>query len=152
MQTAHKNSRITRRLLIGAGGVLVLGTIAWSQMIRLPFDGKAIDPITAHKLALSGEITLVDIRRPDEWARTGTGEGAHQLDMRQKDFINALDGLVAGDRSKPVALICARGVRSNRLSQKLSDAGFTNIIDVPEGMQGSKAGPGWIKRDLPVIK
>lgn len=152
MQTVQKNSRMTRRLLIGGGIGLVAGTIAWSQMTKLPFDGKAVDPITAHKLALSGEITLVDIRRPDEWANTGTGEGAHQLDMRQKDFIDALDELVAGDRSKPVALICARGVRSNRMSQRLSDAGYTNIIDVPEGMQGSKAGPGWVKRDLPLIK
>jgi rhodanese-related sulfurtransferase len=106
----------------------------------------------AHKLAISGEITLLDIRRPDEWALTGSGEGAHQLDMRQKDFIEVLDGLVVGDRSKPVALICARGVRSNRMSEKLSKAGFSNIINVPEGMLGSKSGPGWLQRKLPVIK
>ncbi len=119
-------------------------------MNSLPFDGNAIDPPTAHKLALAGKITLLDIRRPDEWKKTGSGEGAHRLDLRRKDFITVLDGMLAGDKSKPVALICARGVRSNRISQKLIKAGFTNIIDVPEGMLGSKAGPGWIKRNLPL--
>lgn len=152
MRTVGKNSAMTRRLVIGGGIGLALGTLVWIQMTRLPFDGKAIDPETAHKLALSGEITLLDIRRPDEWTKTGSGEGAHQLDMRQDDFIDTLADLVEGDQSKPVALICARGVRSNRMSQKLTDAGFTNIIDVPEGMLGSKAGPGWIKRNLPLVK
>ena len=122
------------------------------QINSLPFDGNEIDPPTAYKLAQSGQITLLDIRRPDEWRKTGSGQGAHRLDLRRKDFIAVLDGIVAGDRSKPVALICARGVRSNRMSQKLIKAGFTNIIDVPEGMLGSKAGPGWIKRKLPLNK
>ena len=101
---------------------------------------------------LSGtkEIILLDIRRPDEWEKTGSGKGTHRLDMRRNDFIAVLDKLVKGNRSMPVALICARGVRSNLMSQRLSNAGYTNIIDVPEGMLGSKAGPGWIKRKLPL--
>lgn len=149
---AEKNIFLTRRFLVGGALCVVAGTVAWSEMTKLPFEGKAIDPPTAHQLAVSGEITLLDIRRPDEWAKTGSGEGAHRLDMRQNDFVEILDGLLAGDRSKPVALICARGVRSNRMSDKLSKAGFTNIIDVPEGMLGSKAGPGWLKRELPAAK
>ncbi|MBE9476680.1 MAG: rhodanese-like domain-containing protein [Proteobacteria bacterium] len=146
------NPQLTRRLFFGGGLAVTAGSIAWSQINRLPFDGDAIDPATAHKLALAGEITLLDIRRPGEWARTGSGEGAHRLDLRKKDFIEILDGLLAGDRTKPVALICATGVRSNRMSEKLVKAGFTNIIDVPEGMLGSRAGPGWIKRGLPLYK
>ncbi len=147
-----KNPQLTRRLFLGGGIAVSVSSIAWSQINSLPFDGDAIDPPTAHKFALSGEITLIDIRRPDEWKKTGSGEGAHRLDLRRKDFITVLDGMVAGDRSKPVALICARGVRSNRMSQKLIKAGFTNIIDVPEGMLGSKVGPGWLKRKLPLNK
>jgi len=152
MQMLTKNPQLTRRLFLGGGIAVSVSSIAWSQINSLPFDGDAIDPPTAHKFALSGEITLIDIRRPDEWKKTGSGEGAHRLDLRRKDFITVLDGIVAGDRSKPVALICARGMRSNRMSQKLIKAGFTNIIDVPEGMLGSKAGPGWLKRKLPLNK
>ena len=150
MQILTDNPQLTRRLFLGGGFTVSVSSIAWSQMNSLPFDGSAIDPPTAHKLALAGKITLLDIRRPDEWKKTGSGQGAHRLDLRRKDFIAVLDGILAGDRSKPVALICARGVRSNRMSQKLIKAGFTNIIDVPEGMLGSKTGPGWIKRKLPL--
>lgn len=152
MQMLTKNPQLTRRLFLGGGIAVSVSSIAWSQTNSLPFDGDAIDPPTAHKFALSGEITLIDIRRPDEWKKTGSGEGAHRLDLRRKDFITVLDSILAGDRSKPVALICARGVRSNRTRQKLIKAGFTNIIDVPEGMLGSKAGPGWLKRKLPLNK
>lgn len=95
---------------------------------------------------------MIDIRRPDEWARTGVAEGAYPLDMRRDDFIEALAMLVDEQRDQPIALICARGVRSDRMSARLRQAGFDRIIDVPEGMLGSAAGPGWIARDLPVVR
>ena len=72
--------------------------------------------------------------------------------MRRDDFVQALTELVAGDLNSPVALICARGVRSARMSNKLTAAGFTQIIDVPEGMLGSAAGPGWVRAGLPVME
>ncbi len=144
---------MNRRVMIaGVIGAVAVGTVAWSQATKLPFKGEAIAPQTAHEYATAGKITLIDIRRPDEWARTGSGQGANRLDMRRGDFIEELDKIVGGDRSKPVALICARGVRSNRMSERLKIAGFTNIIDVPEGMLGSNAGPGWLKRGLPVVR
>jgi len=114
--------------------------------------GDSVDVQTAHRLAQDGEIELIDIRRPDEWKKTGSGEGATRLDMRRDDFIDELVTLTGGDRSQPVALICARGVRSARMTNRLIAAGFTNIIDVPEGMLGSGAGPGWLKSNLPIVK
>ena len=106
----------------------------------------------AHRQAMAGEILLVDIRRPDEWARTGIGAGAQPLDMRREDFAQALLALTGGDRDAPIALICARGVRSRKLTRRLSEAGFTNVLDVPEGMLGSGAGPGWLRAGLPVVR
>lgn len=105
----------------------------------------------AHAAAMSGEVLLVDIRRPDEWERTGLGEGALPLDMRRADFTKALLAQTGGRTDVPVALICARGVRSRAMSARLFEAGFTRIIDVPEGMSGSGAGPGWLKRGLPTV-
>ncbi len=81
-------------------------------------------------------------------AAAGAG-GVWGIDMRDEDFIVQLEALVDYQRDAPIALICARDVRSNRMSQRLLDAGFTNIIDVPEGMLGSSAGPGWLSRGLP---
>jgi rhodanese-related sulfurtransferase len=142
--------RLNRRMVVGAG-VAVAAGLGWAfSQQRASFAGENIDAPTAHARAVSGEITLIDIRRPDEWELTGIGEGAQPLDMRRDDFVDALLTLVEGDAAAPIALICARGVRSARLSTRLAGAGFGHIINVPEGMLGAAEGPGWIARGLPV--
>lgn len=139
---------MTRRTILLGFGATVVAQAVMAQSV--PTRGGKLSPPDAHNLATSGQITLIDVRRPDEWASTGSGEGAHRLDLRRDDFIPEVLKLVAGDTSAPVAVICARGVRSRRMSRALTNAGFTNIIDVPEGMLGSGAGPGWIARKLPL--
>jgi rhodanese-related sulfurtransferase len=137
--------QITRRRFVSGMAVLAASSV--------PSHAKGVLTATeAFAKAATGKITLIDIRTPQEWAETGSGAGAKRLDMRRDDFVFALDQLLGGDRTKPVALICARGVRSSRLSRTLREGGFTNIIDVPEGMLGSYAGPGWIERGLPISK
>ncbi|SFR47149.1 rhodanese-like domain-containing protein [Litoreibacter janthinus] len=151
---------LSRRALLTGGAVVLAGGAIYAAGGRNLFysaitEASAathIDPPTAHRQAAAGEILLIDIRRPEEWELTGSGEGASRLDMRRKDFVDALLQITGGSTDMPVALICARGVRSARLSNQLANAGFTNIIDVPEGMMGSRAGPGWLKRGLPVVR
>lgn len=154
-------TKISRRTLLFGGGVAVLASGAiyaaggrnlfYSAITETSAAAKLSAP-EAHTQAVAGDILLVDIRRPGEWTRTGSGEGANRLDMRRDDFIDALKELTGGRTDTPVALICARGVRSARMNNRLIEAGFTQIIDVPEGMLGSAAGPGWVKRGLPVVK
>ncbi|WP_108386069.1 rhodanese-like domain-containing protein [Yoonia sediminilitoris] len=147
-----------RALLFGvacAGGVGVaalFNTNLFYALITEDVAGAQLTAPQAHAAAVEGKITLIDIRRPDEWARTGSGEGAHRVDLRRDDFADALLTLTDGNKDAPIALICARGVRSARVANQLAKAGFTRIIDVPEGMMGSAAGPGWLKRGLPVVK
>ncbi len=152
MSEQAKSSFLTRRAVLGAGALGVAGVAAggWVMFSRPSFAGQALSVAEAHKSATGGQIFLIDIRRPDEWQSTGVGEGAYPIDMRRKDFVDALDQVTGGDKSAPVALICARGVRSARMSNLLTEAGYTNIIDVPEGMLGSSAGPGWLNTGLPV--
>ncbi|MCV6585028.1 MAG: rhodanese-like domain-containing protein [Marinibacterium sp.] len=145
-------ARFNRRhaLLLGAASITA-GVLISRPLLRRMDDGTQNLSVTdAHSAAQRGDITLIDIRRPDEWARTGIGQGAHPIDMRRDDFTDVLLALLGGDADRPVALICARGVRSARLTRRLSDAGFTHVINVPEGMLGSRSGPGWLVRDLPV--
>lgn len=148
-------SRIARRgfLLGGAGFVLLagLGASRWFNVTAQAMGADLSAP-EALEAALSGAVTLVDIRRPDEWARTGVGAAAVAIDMRADDFIETLLAQTQGRRDTPIALICARGVRSAALAVWLEAAGFTRIIDVPEGMLGSGAGPGWVKHGLPVVR
>lgn len=153
-QSQKSPLRMSRRgLLVLCGASIVTGGAVAAQWYNiLAENGEAtLSPPDVHKAARAGELILIDIRRPGEWAGTGIGEGAYPLDMRRADFETELLNLTGGDASRPVALICARGVRSRRMSERLAAAGFTRIIDVPEGMLGSGAGPGWLKRNLPVV-
>lgn len=143
----EKNQVLNRRTFLSCCAVsfsAITGNFAFAEGI--------LSASEAHRRAAAGSITLIDIRQPDEWAETGSGVGAERLDMRRDDFETALLSLVGGNKGAPVALICARGVRSSRMSRRLRGAGFTNIIDVPEGMMGSYAGIGWIARALPLNK
>lgn len=141
-----------RQVILGGAalGMLVLTGGGVALVRRDRFAGLELTPDRALKMARSGATLLIDIRRPDEWAATGVPAGGHAIDMRRADFIEAVLALAGGDRTQPVALICARGVRSDRIGARLAAAGFAQIADVPEGMLGSSAGPGWLARGLPV--
>lgn len=141
-----------RRLLAGVAiaSLIPVGLVA-QYLFRLP-EGPILDAPAAHREASAGRLLLIDIRRPDEWQASGSAATAQRLDMRREDFTDALLTLAKGDRAAPVALICARGVRSARLAERLRLAGFTRVSDVAEGMFGSRAGPGWIARGLPVTR
>ena len=140
----------TRRAFLLFGIAAVAGGAIAYPLIYPTYAGGVLDAKTAHQRQIAGDLILIDIRRPDEWAATGTAEGAHRLDLRRDDFIAALDQIAGQDRSRPIALICARGIRSARLANLLVENGFTNILNIPEGMNGSAEGPGWVKRGLPL--
>ena len=111
----------------------------------------------ARAAAVSGRITLVDVRSPREWRRTGVPSGARAVTIHNRNgieaFVAEVEKAVGGDKSKPIALICAGGVRSARALEILAAAGFSRIHDVSEGMLGRPdAGPGWLKRGLPVTQ
>ncbi len=133
----------TRRLFL-ALSLACLAPPALAQEVRI------IGPVEAHERVAAGEIVLIDIRRPEEWAATGIAKGAVPIDMRVPDLGPRIDAALGGDRTRPVALICHSGVRSHHLSGAMAKAGFSMVYDVSEGMAGSRRGPGWVARGLPV--
>lgn len=137
-------------LAVACVGVAAVAAIRSGYLTPPDHDNSRLTVTEAYQAARNGQLVLIDIRTPREWRSTGVPDGAHMIDMRRDDFTDALDRIVMADKGAPVALICARGVRSARMTLRLTEAGFTNILDVPEGMLGSKAGPGWIKSNLPV--
>jgi rhodanese-related sulfurtransferase len=137
-RAARPNRRIV--LLGGVAAATVVAVYSLSSMVA-PATELSLTPDEAHQHATAQEILLIDIRRPDEW---------DLLDMRRDDFTSALRELAGGDLGRPIALICARGVQSSHQSAQMIEAGFTHIIDIPEGMLGSGSGPGWLARGLPI--
>ncbi len=108
----------------------------------------------AYQLSLDNKIQLIDIRRPGEWRSTGVPRTATPITMHQdfSKFLAQLRRTTRAGSGAPVALICARGYRSSYMQKLLAKAGYTNIVDVSEGMFGSKRGPGWLKTGLPTRK
>ena len=108
----------------------------------------------AANAASAGKLTLIDIRTPPEWKETGVAKGAKRVNMLHPQgatgFVEQLLGEVKGDRNAPIALICRTGNRTTQVQRYLQSVGFTQVYNVKEGMAGSGAGPGWLKRGLPV--
>jgi rhodanese-related sulfurtransferase len=104
----------------------------------------------------AGKVTLIDIRTPPEWKETGVAKGAQLINMLHPQgapgFTNALLEKVNGNKNAPIALICRTGNRTTQVQRYLQSQGFTQVYNVKEGMAGSGAGPGWLKRGLPVDK
>ncbi|EME71721.1 rhodanese-related sulfurtransferase [Paramagnetospirillum caucaseum] len=137
---------------------LILAALAWMILAgtALAAEIKILSAPEALRAAKAGEVVLVDIRQPEEWKQTGVAEGARLIPMRHPEggagFVRDLLAAAQGDRNAPIALICRTGNRSAATAKALADAGFTRILDVSEGMAGSGAGPGWIRRDLPMTR
>lgn len=112
----------------------------------------AISADEAHRAALAGEIALIDIRTPQEWAMTGVPEGAERLQLQDPRFGEALLERIRSDPDRPVALICASGGRTGHVLAQLDQMGIQGVRHVAEGVMGSPAGPGWLARGLPVAR
>ncbi|NMG73810.1 rhodanese-like domain-containing protein [Aromatoleum diolicum] len=139
-----------RALLLAAAAVLLPFSTAQSQQGATP----EISPAEARARASTGEMTLIDVRTPEEWRETGIAPGATPINMYHpggaEGFTKDVLARVGGKRDAPIAVICRSGNRSSQVQRLLAAQGFTRVYNVSEGMSGSAAGPGWVKRGLPV--
>lgn len=68
---------------------------------------------------------LIDVREPNEFA-SGHVAGAVSLPLSELERI----GELVEDRSAPIFLYCASGVRSARAAAKLRRRGYANVHDI----------------------
>lgn len=117
-------------------------------------DSRNISGADALARSQRGEVTIVDVRSPQEWQQTGVPAGARPITIHNpqglEGFVQAMTRSVNGRLDTPVALICARGNRSTRALSALQAAGFTQVLNIKEGMLGSANGAGWLAQDLPL--
>lgn len=97
-----------------------------------------ISPEAAQELLLRGEVEVIDVREPHEWA-TGTIPGARRFalsDLRRnpKDALSR-DGVV---------FVCAAGIRSEAAARIAVANGLTRVYNLAAGMRG------WVKVGLPL--
>lgn len=132
-----------------------LKTFLLLMLLLVATPARTAPDITAEQAlaaAKAGKVRLIDIRTPQEWRRTGVASGAGRVDYYRgpQNLLQSVTQMVGGDRNKPIALICHTGSRTSHAQKFLQSQGFTEVYNVKEGMAGSSAGPGWIRRGLPV--
>jgi rhodanese-related sulfurtransferase len=151
MMTSVLSSSVFRKiavvcLAIGAAAlILVVTTVV---VFAQPAQMSATE---AHSAALNGDLIILDIRSPGEWAETGVAKGAWPVTMHDPKFGANLQRILERYPDKPLALICATGGRSNHVANVLEQNGLSRVIDISEGMFGNGDAPGWIARDLPIV-
>ena len=77
----------------------------------------------------SGEVIVLDVRTPEEF-NAGHLSGAVNLDVQSGQFETELSKL---DKAATYAIYCRSGRRSTIAAEKMSNAGFTNIINFNQG-------------------
>ena len=75
------------------------------------------------------EITLLDVREPNEWKEDGIIEGAKCI-----HFADLPDKTGSLPKDKPIAVTCSVGNRSSIAVSILERAGFKNVSNVLGGM------------------
>lgn len=109
----------------GQTGVHVLGVDAFEQ-----------------RLNATPEKIILDVRTDEEYAQ-GKIKSATQIDYYQRDFKTEVAKL---DKTKPVFVYCASGVRSNSAAKILRQQGFTEIYDLKGGLNA------WARSGKPLVK
>ena len=131
--------------------------ILWSwPVLASPANAEVLTPAAAEARAVAGQLTIIDVRLPQEWAATGLPAGAVGISLQDPKTLGARAGFVDDvlhalreHRDAPLAVICAAGTRSAVAAELLAKSGFTKVYDISEGVSGGPHGPGWLQRHLP---
>ena len=91
--------------------------------------------------AIESGATVIDVRSDGEWAQ-GHVAGALHVPVGAADFEARVDAL---DRSEPVYVYCASGVRSGRAARTLEGMGFERVVNAG-GLSGLAAAGAPVER------
>ena len=127
-----------RRLLTTALlGATVLAGPALADPQQLAADA-------AWTMVQRGDLVLIDVRTPSEWAMTGLPRDAHVATLQDVDFLDQARGAVLGDLDQPVAVVCRSGARSALAADTLRDLGFVDALSLAGGFNA------WAQAGRPV--
>ncbi|WOI52797.1 rhodanese-like domain-containing protein [Parvularcula sp. LCG005] len=130
--SAHVSCRLAAVIV-----ALCLASACSAQEARpIHLDAKA----TAALISERDEITLLDVRTPEEFAE-GHIEGAVNIDVLSPDFESRVRQL---DLSKPHLVYCRSGNRSARATDILEKLGARDLYHLDGGIKA------WRADDLPV--
>jgi phage shock protein E len=101
-----------------------------------------VSPTDAQTLIESGDVEVVDVRTPEEYAE-GHIEGATLVDFYEPDFADRIAEL---DRGQEYVVYCRSGNRSSQATALMAEQGFAAVNDVDGGIVA------WEAAGLPVTR
>ena len=109
--------------------------------------GEEIEPTDFKAMLDAGEPVHVLDTRNDYELRVGTFENAIDLNIRTfRAFPEAIERLPASMKNEPVVMFCTGGIRCEKASAIMMEAGFTNVKQLKGGVLGyfeSVGGDHW---------
>lgn len=103
-----------------------------------------ITPLEAHETLSRGELILIDVREPNEWAADGSPDGCHCIALQNPNFLEEVLQSTSYDKSAKIAVSCRSGMRGDKAAKLLFGAGFDNVLNVDGGMLR------WVAEELPI--
>ena len=101
------------------------------------FTGEEITPSEFKAMLDRGEFVHVLDTRNDYELRVGTFENAIDLDIRTfRAFPDAVAALPPSMKDEPVVMFCTGGIRCEKASAIMMEAGFTNVKQLKGGVLG----------------
>jgi rhodanese-related sulfurtransferase len=121
--------------------VLALAAL-WSSAQKLPATNADVDAAAFEQAIKVKGVQVVDVRTPREY-QGGHIAGAVNIDWNDDNFKAAIQKL---DKSKPVAIYCYAGGRSEEAKAWMKANGFKNVIQLVGGIEE------WRDAKKPVVK
>ena len=98
----------------------------------------------AHERARRGDVLIIDVRQPNEWARTGRPQNSVGVPFQSPTFVQDVRAAVGDKIDTSIALSCHTGARATTASGMLTEDGFTSLFIVEGGFVA------WDKAGLPI--
>ena len=108
----------------------LIGSIFLSLFSLFAKSQTKLDADTFEQKISEKGVQVVDVRTPAEIAN-GKIKGASEINFNDPNFKANAAKL---DKTKPVALYCASGIRSGRAASILTQLGFTQVFDLAGGI------------------
>jgi molybdopterin/thiamine biosynthesis adenylyltransferase/rhodanese-related sulfurtransferase len=96
---------------------------------------REVSPLEADVLRERGDVAIVDVREDSEWDQGHVPNAVHI----SKSYIEQQIEAAVPDRSRPVVLYCAGGVRSLFAAETLQDLGYADVASMSGGFQQWKS-------------
>ena len=134
-----------RRMLVKRKNEII--SLGKSEIKPSEFTGPYIKPIEFKRLLDGEEDILVLDTRNDYETRIGSFEGSLELGISTfRDFPNAIESIPEEYKSKTVVMYCTGGIRCEKASAVMINAGFEDVKQLEGGILGyfdECGGPYW---------